>query len=245
MRKTIQARWTRGVRLWALLLLGACAGCGKPPVRGTPEWDARLADGDVVVESRTVPGTDLKLVLASGLLDAPVEVVWEFFKNADYWSQVLYQVRNSRELAVEKNNRRFKFVIEPPIEAKAAGFNDIEFIAEITESISPDRSVWRGDFIALEGNVRNVYGAWQLEPYGAGKTLIIFSAFLDFGYPAILNGVVNFYSRQFLEHWARDLRTRLADRQARLQLEQGAAVRAGRDPREVAPVIKGVDDFMR
>lgn len=231
---------------WGLfLLLFLATGCGKKiPVKGSAEWKRRLDAGETFIETQVVPGTNLKLGTAHGVLDAPVPVVWEIFQNAGEFSQFLYHVKDSKELRPENGQRMFELTIEPPTEGQMI-FKDIHFKARVSQTINRDTDIWRGDYEAVEGNVKRVYGAWQLEPWGDNQCLIVFSAFNDFGYPSSIDFAVNFYTEQFLSRWSENLKERISDPQIRLDLEQRAASRAGRDPRDIAPVLRGLDDFIR
>ena len=237
----------RTVRFYlAVLAVLALQGCAsKLPERGTPEWRKRLGAGEALIETTVVPGTALKLGSATGLVDAPIETAWELFADANQWSQFLWKMKESREMKPQGESRMMEVVIEPPGEAQMVGFNDIRFKAEISETVNLESGIWRADYNALEGNIRRVYGSWQLERYGPKQTLVTFSSFNDFGYPSILDAAVNLYTERYLTHWSHDIRDRLKDSAVRLDLEQRAAIRAGRDPSKVAPMIRGLDDFVR
>ncbi len=236
----------RGFHLAALAALALHGCASKLPERGSPEWGKRLNSGEAIIETTNVPGTALKLGSATGLVDAPIETTWELFTDADQWSQFLWKMKESRELKASGGGTRLmEVVIEPPDEARLVGFEDIHFKAEISETVNLDGGIRRADYNALEGNIRRVYGSWQLERYGPKQTLVTFSSFNDFGYPSILDAAVNLYTERYLAHWSRDIRDRLKDSAVRLDLERRAAIRAGRDPSRSAPVIHGLDDFVR
>ncbi len=237
--RTQTIRWFAAL-LAVAALLPACA--KKVPARGSDEWKRQLQAGEVFIETSTVPGTDLKLGSATGLVDAPIDIVWELFKDAGQWSQFLWNMKESREHPPSGENRIMEVVIEPP--DIAVGFNDIRFKAEVNETINYDTGIWRADYNAIEGNIRRVYGAWQLESFGPDKTLITFSSFNDFGYPAALNAGVNYFTEMFLNQWSHDIRERLKDPAVRQDLEQRAMARRKRSF-EGGPAVQNVDDFVR
>lgn len=230
-----------GTALVAAILVVACG--GKIPERGSAEWRRALDKGEIFITTQTVPNTNLKQASAVGVIDAPIEVAWELFADADKWNQFLMNVKESRELPSDGHERLMEIVIEPP--AIAVGFNDIHFKASISETINHRDGIWRGDYQAIEGNIERGYGAWQLEKWSEGRTLITFTVFNDFGYPSTLDPAVNIFTADFLEAWAQNLRDRVSDPAVRFELEQKAKARWDRGGSEAGPKIDDLGDIMR
>ncbi len=207
----------------AIIFLAACS-AALPP-RGSPEWTRRVEKGEILVESLPIPGTDLELATGIGRIDAPPALVWESLENADDWSQFLYNVSESKELVPEGQERRFLFTVDPPAEARAAGFGKIRMKCRATRTQDAAAGAWKAEFEATEGNMKRVYGAWKVEPWRENQTLLTFSVFLDLGYSKAFDGVINFYTRGFIERWGGNIRSRLQNPTVRSGLEWRAVRR--------------------
>ncbi len=179
----------------------------------------------MLVESLPIPGTDLELASGVGRIDAPPALVWESLQDAGDWSQFLYNVSESKELAPEGQERRFLFSVDPPGEARAAGFSKIHMKCRATQTQDAAAGAWKAEFEAIEGNMKRVYGAWKVEPWRENQTLLTFSVFLDLGYSKAFDGVVNFYARDFIGRWGGNIRARLKDPTVRSGLEWRAVRR--------------------
>ena len=224
-----------------MLALCACAGM---PERGTPEWNKRVLSGDVLVVADDVPDTRLKIVKATGWTPLKPDVAWEIFQDINSMHTYLYRVIESRELQPQGGKRVIRLVVNAPPIALTSGYDKIDMTAEVTETIREDGSLRRGDFVSIRSNVKNAYGAWEIEPYMNGS-LITFSMFIDFGKVYIPDDAANFFVKDFLVTWGKDLREWAEAPQNRVRLEQNAARRAGKDPNDVAPTLDGAMDFLR
>ncbi len=232
---------------WALIglvvMVSACA--GKIPERGSPEWTKRvMVNKEILVSTDDVPNTRLKVVRAVGWSHLSHQAAWEIFQDIPAMKTYLYRIVESDELPRQGDKRIIRLVVNAPPVALTSGYDKIDITAEVDETISEDGKTMRGDFVAIKSNVKNAYGNWTVEEYEGG-VLIYFSMFIDFGKVFIPDDAANFFVKDFLERWGKDLRTYAELPPNKVRLEQAAAKRAGKDPNKVAPVIEGMDDFVR
>lgn len=231
-----------------VLMLVMVAGCGgKLPQRGSPEFDERLREREILVGTEDVEGTGLKVVRAMGWTDLPPDVVWEVFQDLDSFDKFLYRVEESKELPPRGNKRVMRIVVNAPPIALASGYDRIVMVAEIEESISADGTVRRGEFTSIQGNIKRAYGSWVVENYGpdGNETLVSFSMFIDFGKVYIPDDTANYFVTDFLERWGNNLREYAEEPNNRIKLEKAAALRKGKDPSEVGPKLDNIGDFLQ
>lgn len=234
--------------LGIMVALALVSGCGgKLPQRGSPEFDERLRDREILIGTEDVEGTGLKVVRAMGWTDMPADVVWEVFQDFDSFDKFLYRVEESKELPPHGDKRVMRIVVNAPAIALTSGYDRIVMVAEIEESISADGTVRRGEFTSIQGNIKRAYGSWVVENYGPNgdETLVTFSMFIDFGKVYIPDDAANYFVTDFLERWGNNLREYAEEPNTRIKLEKAAALRKGKDPSEVGPKLDNIGDFLQ
>ena len=182
--------------------------------------------GDTLLDQRDVPDTGIKFTTISGVVDAPPEAVWELFQDANEFRRFLWLVGESEELNRRGGKRRFRLLVEiDPFSRLVTG--NINMVAEVEEIIDYEAGVWRAEYNATEeSNVKRAYGSWEIEEFGSGRSLVVFTLFVDMGLPAALDPAINTYAEILLPRWAEDLRRHVTDRGVLAELKEKAAARA-------------------
>ncbi len=85
----------------AAFLLLLLAACGKPLAVGTPEFDQALKEGEIIVLTQAVEGTDLQTVIAYAALKTDIEAFWMMIMDFNRFDEFLPRVDGMKVLRRE------------------------------------------------------------------------------------------------------------------------------------------------
>lgn len=73
-----------------------------PYARAQDEVNAKLAAGEIIVSTKTVPGKSLQSAEMVGVIDAPPEIVWQVINDVNNFKNFMPRTRSSMAVAPEK-----------------------------------------------------------------------------------------------------------------------------------------------
>jgi len=149
----------RGAAIFSCLLL---AGMGvwlwPKRVLGQENEDDKLKRGDILISFRPSPFSDLSEVTGVILFNAPLAIVWKVLTNYDDYARFLPDISQS------KVERKEGAVVWQRVEVHNLWpLPDFHYLLKITNRPEAGEIGWQ----MLEGNLKNLYGRWKLEPFAA------------------------------------------------------------------------------
>jgi len=165
-----------------------------------------LKKGEIIVKYREkLEGTDLRIVEATGVVDAPRDRVWKVIGDYENYEEFMPQVCESEVRKKEGNTtwQYQKLSIPWPLPG-----NGTWYLIRLRHQPEKYFVQWEME----EGNIDTNYGSWKLEPFGekGDKTLAIYSLVVDPGYklPAF---VVDFATKTTVPKIIEAVRKRVPD----------------------------------
>lgn len=167
--------------------------------------------GEIVVELRAVDGTHAKEGCALGLVDAPVEAVFDVVGDAEAFEEFMPRVAESSVEIPDPNDpslylNRQRLSLPFPLQ-------DRYYTIRVRTRADPSSRTWTvtWTYVQGSGNVDENYGSWTLREYRPGRTLVVYRLFSDPG-GYIPKWALNRSTRTILPDVLRAVRRRVAER---------------------------------
>ena len=140
------------------------------------DLDKRLARGEIVVQSQPVKGSSIPMFRVSGVVNAPVDKVWEVVRNCDGYVGVMPRVEKARTLKRRGRTATCSTRVDLPF--------PLSHLDAVTENKTLDspRGTRRMSWKLVKGDYKKNRGNWELRPFGgadSGKTLIVYNALVE------------------------------------------------------------------
>ena len=135
--------------------------------------DERLARGDIVVTTEKVAGSEAPLAIVRGVLDAPIDAVWDVVLDCASYKINMPHIADSIASKVEgdrtKGSRQCKVTAAMPFP-----ISNLTSLTRAEHHI--DGTTYVRTWAFLEGDYVINEGSWTLTPYGADgkKTLAVY-----------------------------------------------------------------------
>jgi hypothetical protein len=137
---------------------------------GLPSWASddrreKLDRGDILTETRAVPGAALPEVTMRGVIDAPPQRVWDIISHCADFHRTIYRIKESRELSRDGDHVRCETVFDspwlmPPLRA----------VVTAKHTVEADR--WVREWWLESGDYDFNTGRWTLMTWAPGRTLV-------------------------------------------------------------------------
>jgi hypothetical protein len=174
------------------------------------EVHGQLAAGEDVVSSQEIPGTSLRRGEVTGVIDAAPEIVWRVVTDINNFKYFMPKTLNSMAVAAEKlplilqsRPSRAEDVEQllgpsPANPPRIPGGKYTVYLYSHLESPWPCNNRWyivklqqdetrngqqcyHSSWSLVTGNLQENSGEWVLEPYGPGKTKVVYRLLTDPG----------------------------------------------------------------
>jgi len=144
----------------------------------TKEQLKELKNGEIIVKYREkLEGTDLRIVEATGVIDAPPDRVWKVIGDYENYKDFMPQVCES-EVRKKEGNATWQYQkLHVPWPFPGDG---TWYLIRLEHHPEKYFVQWEME----DGNIKINHGSWKLEPFGekGDKTLAIYSLVVDPGY---------------------------------------------------------------
>ena len=142
-----------------------------PPL--SPDYIARLGRGEVIIEPRPEPGSDLPRVTILAVIEAPSERVWRLIDDVNNSHRNLAGVKRARELSRDGERVMVEATIGVPFPLKD--------LTSTSESLHQDLGDgrYRRSWKMVKGDYKANSGSWDIVPFEGdrNRTLIVYQVF--------------------------------------------------------------------
>lgn len=139
----------------------------------TPDQIARLGRGEIIIEPKPEPGSDLPRVSITAVIEAPSERVWRLIDDVNNYHRNLAGVKRARELSREGERVMVEATIGVPFPLKD--------MTSTSESLHQDlgEGRYRRTWNMVHGDYKANSGSWDMLPFegDANRTLLIYQVF--------------------------------------------------------------------
>ena len=166
--------------------------------------DDRLAQGEVLVWTEQVAGSDVPVGFAQGVIDAPPAEVWKIVEDCGNYAQNMPRIAKSKLEKQEGTVRFCRVTADLPFPAP-----DLESLTRVEHAHNADGSYVRA-WKLVEGDYHRNEGTMTLKPYGDGtKTLATYRIHVEPKLP-LPQSVMSSMQKGSLPDVIKNLRKRLA-----------------------------------
>ena len=152
------------------------AAIALPSGSGSSETDrtkARLDQGEVVINTFKVRGSEYPKVVAMGVIDTSVEKVWAVVDDCKNYRKTLTNVKFSAELERKGRKSRCKMIISVPL------LPDLTSVTDATRTVTKGKKYVHA-WTLVDGDYDKNDGAWTVVPFkGPNRTLLMYSVHLE------------------------------------------------------------------
>lgn len=188
----------------------ACATllCAAPLSALADETRARLDRGDVLVDTRPVPGSGAPHVTVRAVIDAPPAKVWPLIDRCGDYPRTMQRIKEAKELSREGGQVRCEVLLASPWPMK-----DLRSVNAAEHTIEPGR--WRRAWKLESGDFKVNDGSWTLTPFDqqGQRTYVVYEVHSEpkSGVPGFLQ---EFAVRQALPGLIQHLRAQMKEAKA-------------------------------
>jgi ribosome-associated toxin RatA of RatAB toxin-antitoxin module len=129
-----------------------------------------VANGDIVVTKRDVPGSPIPEATVQAVVDAPPEKVWALVSDCANYKSTMPSIASSVEVRTEKPGpadgadavevKLCRVVADLPFP-----FPDLTSVTRGVHRIDPGKR-WSRKWVFVEGDYVRNWGEWRVEPFG-------------------------------------------------------------------------------
>jgi len=130
---------------------------------GDPSAEARLAAGEVLIQTRAVAGSDIPEATVEAVADAPPAAVWRIIDDCANYKRTMPRISESRLLSRTGNISVCEVTVDMPMPT-----SDLTSVNEATATIGPP--LWRRAWRLLRGDYKRNGGSWTLSAFDAAGT---------------------------------------------------------------------------
>ncbi len=134
--------------------------------------EARLASGEILVETQDVAGSDIPRVIVKGVIAAPVERVWHEVSNCERYPGTMPNIESAREI-----ERRGDTVVCEVVVSLPFPLSNLTSRTRATHVEGPDR--WTRTWTMIEGDwdYKVNDGSWVLTHFqgDSSRTLAVYT----------------------------------------------------------------------
>jgi ribosome-associated toxin RatA of RatAB toxin-antitoxin module len=139
----------------------------------SPDQIARLGRGEIIIEPKPEPGSDLPRVTIMAVIEAPSARVWRLIDDVPNYHKNLAGVKRARELSRDGEKVRVEATIGVPFPLKD--------ITATSDSLHQDlgEGRYRRSWKMVHGDYKANSGSWDIVPFEGNedRTLIIYQVF--------------------------------------------------------------------
>lgn len=154
-------RHALGTAIFLTLILGASPAFAD---------NEKLADGEVIVETTDVSGSDIPRMTVTGVIDAPPTEVWKIVSDCANYSETMPRIKESRQVSRSGSTVICETTVGLPF--------PLSDLRSTTTGIHTEGPVeWRRQWSMIEGNYRFNEGYWSLKTFNGddNRTLAVYS----------------------------------------------------------------------
>jgi ribosome-associated toxin RatA of RatAB toxin-antitoxin module len=129
--------------------------------------DERLDDGDILVSTIPIEGSEFPKVRVEAIVDASPDAVWKIVKDCRASQRVNSRVSQSRVVRTIGDDLVCREEVDMPFP-----FHDMTTVTRW--KLRPGPPTWKRSWTLVEGDFDYSNGAWTLKPFGNDQTHAIY-----------------------------------------------------------------------
>lgn len=139
-----------------------------------PATLARLARGEVFVNTEAVPGSSSPRIVVRAVIDAPPERVWDLVDKSALYQTFMPRVKKSEELTRQGDDIRTRVTVDMPFPLK-----NLTATTQVRHTVEPGVS-WVRAWKLEAGDYHHNEGSWTLTPFDgdAARTLALYQVYV-------------------------------------------------------------------
>jgi len=129
----------------------------------------RLSNGEVLIKTKQMPGSDLPEVIVTAVVDAPPAQVWRVIEDCSRYKERMPRVMESVLIKKEGNVLICKVVIDTPFPLP-----NLEATTRAVHTVGNGR--WKRQWKMISGDYKRNEGGWTLSAFGKDtqRTLVVY-----------------------------------------------------------------------
>ncbi len=143
----------------ALMTMTAVLVLLTPGAGQADSWKQRLDQGEIMVYTRPVKGSDLPEIVVKAVINAPPAQVWALVSRCARYAKFMPRIKASRELSRKGGRILCRVTVDMPFP-----YSDLTATTEVRHTVSKDR--WYRRWRLIKGDYKVNRGSWVLTPFG-------------------------------------------------------------------------------
>lgn len=144
-------------------LVGLALGLPMAAADAAPSLEERIATGEVVIQTRRVPGAELPEATVHAVIDAPPSKVWAIISDCARYKRTMPRIKDSKLLSQSGNKTVCEVTVDMPFP-----LSNLTSVSEATHVIGPP--TWERKWHMLRGDFARNEGAWILSNFNPEGT---------------------------------------------------------------------------
>ena len=171
------------------------------PAHSSAKTKARLDAGEIIINSKKVPGSEQPMATVMAVVNAPPKRVWGIIANCSDYAKTMVRVVKAQELWVKGKVHRCKVTVDLPFP-----LSDLTAITDAVHTVVPGKK-WERKWNLVEGDYKRNTGSWTLAPFdkASSRTLVIYKMHVEPNVP-IPDGIRRAAQRKSLPNLIENLR---------------------------------------
>lgn len=151
------------VFLFSLVLIAATASA-----KGS--FHERLTAGEIIVETKSVKGSDVPEAIVTAVVDAPPGDVWAIISDCSKYKKNMIRVAEAREISRKGNDVTCEVTTDMPFP-----FSNLRAKTLAKHTVGPP--VWSREWNLIEGDYDSNHGGWRIQAFDleGTKSLVVYN----------------------------------------------------------------------
>jgi ribosome-associated toxin RatA of RatAB toxin-antitoxin module len=162
-------------KITATLAATAALALSLTSARADDATKARLATGEIIVQTKAIKGSTTPRLKAMAVVGAPPERIWKIVDQCADYPTTMVRIAAAEEVSRKGNIVRCKVTVDMPFP-----LSDLTALTEAVHTVQPGK-MYKREWKLVEGDYRSNRGSWTLVPFDdAGQqTLVVYEVHAD------------------------------------------------------------------
>jgi ribosome-associated toxin RatA of RatAB toxin-antitoxin module len=161
----------RAPRQLTILVLVAATAVLSPRSVASKDWNRALADGEILVYTRPVKGSEVPEMIVKAVINSSPEKVWDLVSHCGNYTRTMLRIKAATEVSRKGNAIVCRVTVDMPFP-----YSDTTATTSVVHQVGGGR--WSRRWTLLHGDYTANSGSWVLERYRGdpNRTLVLYSA---------------------------------------------------------------------
>ena len=142
-----------------------------PPDAAAKDWNRALDQGEILVYTTAVKGSDVPATVVKAVINAAPEKVWDIVSHCARYPRTMVHIKAATEVSRKGNDIVCRVTVDMPFP-----YSDLTATTRVVHQVGGGR--WSRRWTLMHGDYTANSGSWLLQPFGGDKnrTLAVYSA---------------------------------------------------------------------